>query len=810
MPSIIKGFEYDIFISYRQKDNVNGWVTEFVKALNNEIESTFKEDINIYFDENPHDGLHEHHEVDDSLSEKLRSIILIPIVSQTYCDPNAFAWASEFKVFVEQASTDSIGLKAKLKGGNVASRVLPVRIHELDDSDRQMFEGETGSPMRSIDFIYSEAGVNRPLEPRDNKQENLNKTDYRNQVNKVANAIKELLYSLKNSGTESVEEVTSPAQKIETSAQKRSSRKISSPKISGKQKRLAARAFIIIILAVAVFLAGRISISPEEANIPLLRYHVPLDQPLNRTGRHALDISPDGKFVVMAKDIHFYKLNLDDSSDPIPIAGTFTETYRSPEISPDGKWICFEDLDNKLMKLPINGGTPTKICEVRSTFGINWIGNHIYFGEWGAIYRVPDSGGEPIQLYPPEGSDRSLSIWSPQIMSDGETLLFNQKADTVGADWNVMTWKLGSTEEANVLVRNGHDARFLSNGDITYVNDGRLYIDKYDFSRDTLAGSAEILASDLPLMSGERRTSQYSFSDNGVLVYSRSQTISMYNIAWVDQKGNVETITKTPEDYDEIHLSPEGDKILAAAGDDPETIHVIDVNLGTAYAIAEDGEDAAWANDGNSFYTETDNDFIRQHFLDAGIAPRDIAYKAGLFEICRLSQEGRYLAFASRGDLGYVDLQTDSLIMLDYYNTDGIERSPSLSPDGKWLVYEHDTQGLRNELYVVPFPGPGPRYKIPGLDGHFAVWAPDQSAIYFNGHGITGSPVWKVNVNVDGTEFSTSEPEELFTGKFANGIDGKFDIHPDGDRFLMVVPAGNTEDHRLEVIANWQQLLENQ
>jgi hypothetical protein len=34
MPSIIEGYSYDIFISYRQKDNKHdGWVTEFVNNL---------------------------------------------------------------------------------------------------------------------------------------------------------------------------------------------------------------------------------------------------------------------------------------------------------------------------------------------------------------------------------------------------------------------------------------------------------------------------------------------------------------------------------------------------------------------------------------------------------------------------------------------------------------------------------------------------------------------------------------------------------------------------------------------------------
>jgi len=70
MPSIITGYEYDIFISYRQKDNKrDGWVTEFVETLKDEIEATFKEDISIYFDENPHDGLLETHDVDDSLAK---------------------------------------------------------------------------------------------------------------------------------------------------------------------------------------------------------------------------------------------------------------------------------------------------------------------------------------------------------------------------------------------------------------------------------------------------------------------------------------------------------------------------------------------------------------------------------------------------------------------------------------------------------------------------------------------------------------------------------------------------------------------
>jgi hypothetical protein len=82
MSALIEGFSYDIFISYRQKDNrYDSWVTEFVDHLRSELESTFKEEISVYFDINPDDGLLDTHDVDASLKEKLKCLVFIPIIS---------------------------------------------------------------------------------------------------------------------------------------------------------------------------------------------------------------------------------------------------------------------------------------------------------------------------------------------------------------------------------------------------------------------------------------------------------------------------------------------------------------------------------------------------------------------------------------------------------------------------------------------------------------------------------------------------------------------------------------------------------
>jgi TolB-like protein len=271
MSSIIPEYEYDIFISYRQKDNkYDGWVTEFVENLKKELEATFKEDVSVYFDINPHDGLLETHDVDASLKEKLKCLVFIPIISRTYCDPKCFAWEHEFKAFIDQASKDQHGLKIKLPGGNIANRVLPVRIHDLDSDDKKMVEDVLGGYMRGIEFIYKEPGVNRPLmADEDHPDNNLNKAFYRNQINKVANAINEIITGLKNPDYSS----------------KGTSEKIIERKLIGKIKqktKIIARTLILLSLIVAGYFIAPKLIQPKGPigkSIAVLPFKLLSDEP---------------------------------------------------------------------------------------------------------------------------------------------------------------------------------------------------------------------------------------------------------------------------------------------------------------------------------------------------------------------------------------------------------------------------------------------------------------------------------------------------------------------------------------------------
>jgi ATP-dependent Clp protease ATP-binding subunit ClpA len=76
---------------------------------------------------------------------------------------------------------------------------LPVKIHDLDPEDHTLLGNELGGMLRSIEFIYKSAGVNRSLRANeDHPHDNINKTYYRDQINKVSLAVKEIIKSIKN------------------------------------------------------------------------------------------------------------------------------------------------------------------------------------------------------------------------------------------------------------------------------------------------------------------------------------------------------------------------------------------------------------------------------------------------------------------------------------------------------------------------------------------------------------------------------------------------------------------------------------
>ncbi|MBK7650447.1 MAG: hypothetical protein IPJ20_06410 [Flammeovirgaceae bacterium] len=61
----------------------------------------------------------------------------------------------------------------------MASRILPIVIHQLDQEDQNLIEEELNSKLRFIDFNFQAPGVNRPLRADDLRSENNSNLFYR-------------------------------------------------------------------------------------------------------------------------------------------------------------------------------------------------------------------------------------------------------------------------------------------------------------------------------------------------------------------------------------------------------------------------------------------------------------------------------------------------------------------------------------------------------------------------------------------------------------------------------------------------------
>ena len=81
----------------------------------------------------------------------------------------------------------------------------------------KLCESVLGGMMRGVDFVYKSTGVNRPLRSvEDHPHDNIHKTYYRDQINKVANSLRDIIHGMLYSGkaVENAESVPDKKEKV--------------------------------------------------------------------------------------------------------------------------------------------------------------------------------------------------------------------------------------------------------------------------------------------------------------------------------------------------------------------------------------------------------------------------------------------------------------------------------------------------------------------------------------------------------------------------------------------------------------------
>ena len=134
------------------------------------------------------------------------------------------------------------------------------------------------------------------------------------------------------------------------------------------------------------------------------------------------------------------------------------------------------------------------------------------------------------------------------------------------------------------------------------------------------------------------------------------------------------------------------------------------------------------------------------------------------------------------------------------------ERSPRVSPDGRWLAYLSDESG-RDEVYLQAYPGGGRRTAISTNGGREPVWSRDGRELFF--WTLDENALMVVRVGQE-PGLTVTAPERLFVGAYQRnepviGI-ANYDVAEDGQRFLMV-ESTRRRSLEINVILNWAEEL---
>ncbi len=520
---------------------------------------------------------------------------------------------------------------------------------------------------------------------------------------------------------------------------------------------------------------------------------------LSHDGRIVGIVAPDstGVSVIRLRDLS------SDSARVVP----GSQGASAFAFSPDDKSLSFSGAGGTIRRMAVEGG-PSTVVATPNPFrtSLHWgIDDWVYFTQSnGALSRVRASGGPVESLTSLDSARHEFAHWDPQLLPGGKALLFFSYA--FPADSSRVEVVDLTTHRRQTLIRNAFYPRYVAGGYLTFFREGVVMAVRFDAGALRVSGAPVSLLTNVAL-DQSAGASGYAVSDDGTLVYQPQSNVNVpqlvREIARDGRDGELLTATGR---WKEPRISPDGRYLAVSQLGRPTQIWLLDRARRVFSQLTRGaGESSSpnWAPDSRSLIHMTETpvyDVVRTP-VDGSVV--DTLLRSGVDKMpTSVASDGRSWAFEMESQL-FVRSGNDAPRPVA---PNGNPRfTPVISPDGKWIVYaERATKGV-TEVYVQSITGAARRQLSSG-GGAQPLWTKGgRELVYRQGDALLASPF----------EPATGEPGisvELFRrpsdGQTYGGRTTQFDVSPDGQRFLLVIPQQQERASIVTLVLNWRRELE--
>jgi len=526
-------------------------------------------------------------------------------------------------------------------------------------------------------------------------------------------------------------------------------------------------------------------------------------------------VSPDGRRVAFVSTAGSGKLMLWiralDDLEAHMVPGS--EDAAHPFWSPDGRQIGFQADGRVKIADPTGAAGVRVLTESTQRSGASWSRNDmILFARNDGLALIPASGGDSTIVI---ASDRNACQpgW-PSFLPDGTHFLFvcrgreDQRGVYVGSI---------QTHEKKLLLAGALRSAYAS-GHLFTVRGETLIAYPFDTDRLQTTGEPVPVAEGIWNSPGAAQAS-YSISNDGVLAYVNA-AVSLAQFSWFDRAGQTQgRVGDRDRSFATPQLSPDGRRLLIAQGRGADHVWVMDATgSGSSRLTFGSGRDYSpvWSPNAMrvAYISGRSGDWkIMLKNADGSGDEQTLFASDRLVSIDAWSPDGRYLVFTASGprslsDLWLLPLAGDKRprpFLESAFN----KTQAQVSPDSRWIAYTSYESG-GDEVYVESFPKPGNKKQVSVGGGVQPRWRRDGKELFY----LSTDARLMASLVTPRTTPTFGAAKPLFKtsitphGSQSIGLATYYDVSPDGQRFLCVIPsASDTSFAPITVVLNWQAAL---